>query len=128
MAMSLRAHAGEIFHAGLRAVEPDVCMKTHLQITGHILKVGERVYNLGGYKNIYAIGFGKAGGEDFWRYCKGYPCIRESCQTACLHHCRGRNNRYNAKAWLGREESGIRPGRRPGNGRISEYRNPQRRY
>ncbi len=62
MAMSLRAHAGEIFHAGLRAVEPDVCMKTHLQITGHILKVGERVYNLGGYKNIYAIGFGKAGG------------------------------------------------------------------
>ena len=43
-------------------MEPDVCIKTHLQLTGHILKVGERVYNLDGYKNIYAIGFGKAGG------------------------------------------------------------------
>ena len=29
MAISLRKHAWEIFHAGLRAVEPDVCIKTH---------------------------------------------------------------------------------------------------
>ncbi|MEK6738167.1 MAG: glycerate-2-kinase family protein [Planctomycetota bacterium] len=62
MATSLRKHAWEIFHAGLRAVEPDVCIKTHLQLTGHILKVGARFYNLDDYKNIYAVGFGKAGG------------------------------------------------------------------
>lgn len=62
MATSLRKHAEEIFRAGLRAVEPDVCIKSHLQLTGHILKAGERVYNLDGYNNIYAVGFGKASG------------------------------------------------------------------
>ena len=62
MATSLRKHAWEIFHAGLRAVEPDVCIKTHLHLTGRILKVGARFYNLDDYKNIYAVGFGKADG------------------------------------------------------------------
>ncbi|MBI5308906.1 MAG: glycerate kinase [Planctomycetes bacterium] len=62
MAMSLRKHAREIFHAGLRAVEPDVCIKNHLQLTGNMLKEGERFYNLDAYKNIYVIGFGKASG------------------------------------------------------------------
>ena len=56
MAISLRKHAWEIFHAGLRAVEPDACIKNHLQLTGHILKVGARFYNLNAYKNIYAAG------------------------------------------------------------------------
>lgn len=43
-------------------MEPDACIKDHLQLTGHILKVGERFYNLDAYKNIYVIGFGKASG------------------------------------------------------------------
>ncbi len=43
-------------------MEPDACIKDRLQLTGHILKVGERFYNLDAYKNIYVIGFGKASG------------------------------------------------------------------
>ena len=37
-------------------------IKTHLHLTGRILKVGARFYNLDDYKNIYAVGFGKADG------------------------------------------------------------------
>lgn len=61
--MSLRKHALEIFYTGLRAVEPDVCIKNHLHLTGNILKVGEKWYHLDAYKNIYVIGFGKASGH-----------------------------------------------------------------
>ncbi len=61
--MSLRKHAWEIFYAGLRAAEPDVCIRNHLQLTGNILRAGEKFYRLDAYKNIYVIGFGKAGGH-----------------------------------------------------------------
>ena len=61
--MSLRKHALEIFYAGLRAVEPDVCIKNHLQLTVNILKMGEKFFHLDAYKNIYVIGFGKASGH-----------------------------------------------------------------
>ena len=43
-------------------MEPDVCIRSHLQLTGNMLKAGERFYNIDAYKNIYVIGFGKASG------------------------------------------------------------------
>lgn len=59
---SLRENALKIFYAGLRAVEPDVCMPKHIRLTGNLLAIGEKVYNLNTFKDIYVIGFGKASG------------------------------------------------------------------
>lgn len=59
---SLQKNAIEIFHAGLRAAEPDICMQEHIQLTGNILKIGKRIYDLDKFKHIYVIGFGKASG------------------------------------------------------------------
>lgn len=59
---SLRKDALKIFYAGLRAVEPDVCMPEHVHLAGNSLEIGKRVYDLNTYKDIYVIGFGKASG------------------------------------------------------------------
>ena len=59
---TLRENALEIFYAGLRAVESDVCMRRHIHLTGSILKIGKRAYNLNKFKDIYIVGFGKISG------------------------------------------------------------------
>lgn len=59
---SLRKDALKIFCAGLRAVEPDVCMPKHIHLAGNLLKIGKRCYDLNTCKDIYVIGFGKASG------------------------------------------------------------------
>lgn len=59
---SLREDALKIFYAGLRAVEPDVCMPKHIHLAGNLLQIGKRCYDLNTFKDIYVIGFGKASG------------------------------------------------------------------
>ena len=60
---SLRKHALEIFYAGLHAMRPDVCMQGHVHLTENLLKIGDKNYDLGKYRNIYVAGFGKASGS-----------------------------------------------------------------
>ncbi len=60
---SLRENALEIFYAGLQAVEPESCLQQHIRLFEHnLLKIGETIYDLNAFKNIYVIGFGKASG------------------------------------------------------------------
>lgn len=58
----MRANALEIFYAGLRAVEPDVCLRRHIHLAGNLLKIGKKTYNLTKFKDIYVVGFGKVSG------------------------------------------------------------------
>jgi len=59
---TVRANALEIFHAGLQAVESDVCMRRHIHLAGGLLKIGGKTYNLNKCKDIYVVGFGKVSG------------------------------------------------------------------
>ena len=58
----LKKNALEIFYAGLKAADPDIWIRDFILLEGNLLKIGDRVYNLGKYKNIYIVGFGKASG------------------------------------------------------------------
>ena len=57
-----KKNALEIFYAGLKAADPDIWIRDFILLEGNLLKIGDRVYNLGKYKNIYIVGFGKASG------------------------------------------------------------------
>lgn len=56
----LKSDARTIFESGLKAVDPIVAVKSHLQLTGNKLQLQDREYDLGDYDNIYVIGMGKA--------------------------------------------------------------------
>ncbi len=58
----VQTHAREVFYAGLRAVETDVCMRRHICLAGGFLKMGKMAYYLNTYKDIYVVGFGKVSG------------------------------------------------------------------
>ena len=59
---SLKKNALEIFYAGLKSVDPTNLILNLFLLEGNILKIGDRIYNLDKYKNIYIVGFGKASG------------------------------------------------------------------
>src|ERR1044071_7014093 len=58
--IDLRAHAREIFFAGLSAADPLDAINHALQREGHWLNVGERSYDLDRFRRIYLTGAGKA--------------------------------------------------------------------
>ncbi len=52
-----------ILSAALHAVDPINAVKRHMSLAGDELRIGQRVYDLSRYENIYVIGGGKAGGS-----------------------------------------------------------------
>jgi glycerate 2-kinase len=56
----LRAHAREIFFAGLSAADPLAAINNSVQRHAHRLQVGERFYDLDQFHSIYITGCGKA--------------------------------------------------------------------
>lgn len=56
----MRADAESIFRAGLAAVAPEAAVARYCRIEDKRLRVGDRCYDLAGFKNIYVIGCGKA--------------------------------------------------------------------
>ncbi|RLC32076.1 MAG: glycerate kinase, partial [Deltaproteobacteria bacterium] len=56
-----KAHALDIFQAGLTAVAPGSAVRKHCRRNGNRLTMGSEVYNLSGYKKILVVGGGKAG-------------------------------------------------------------------
>lgn len=55
-----RKDAVAIFQAGVKAVDPVVAVRRHVQRQGNSLKIGGRPYNLADFENIFVIGAGKA--------------------------------------------------------------------
>jgi glycerate 2-kinase len=55
-----RKDAVAIFQAGVKAVDPAVAVRRHVQRQGNSLKIGGRPYNLADFENIFVIGAGKA--------------------------------------------------------------------
>jgi glycerate 2-kinase len=58
-----REQALAILSAALEAVDPVHAIKRQMSLSGETLRIGQRVYDLGRYQNIYVIGGGKAGGS-----------------------------------------------------------------
>jgi hydroxypyruvate reductase len=56
----MRAHAREIFGAGLKAVEPQKAVRRALHISGSHLSLAGRFYDLDEFRNLYVVGGGKA--------------------------------------------------------------------
>jgi glycerate 2-kinase len=56
----LKSIASEIFAAGIKAVDPEDCVKRSLRLDEGTLRIGDSVYNLNRINNLYVIGFGKA--------------------------------------------------------------------
>lgn len=52
-----------ILSAALAAVDPVTAVRRHMSLVGDELRIGERIYDLGQYRDIYVIGGGKAGGS-----------------------------------------------------------------
>ena len=59
---SLKEDALEIFSAGLKAAYPDTRIRKLFLLEDTLLKIGDRIYNLDKYQNIYVVGFGKVSG------------------------------------------------------------------
>ncbi len=57
----MRTDAGEIFQAGIEAVEAEAAVKRHCRVGNNRLAVDDTAFDLGGFRNIYVIGAGKAG-------------------------------------------------------------------
>ncbi len=57
----LREDALNIYKAGLQAVDPHAAILKHCSRQGDLFLVSNKKYNLGGFKNIYVVGAGKAG-------------------------------------------------------------------
>lgn len=55
-----RRHALQIFHAALKAVDPEQAVRRHLRFDGRTLTVGSRRYSLARFDRIQVIGAGKA--------------------------------------------------------------------
>lgn len=58
--MQMKATATAIFSAGIKAVDPEACVKRWLHLTPGRLRVGKTVYGLDDIKKLYLIGAGKA--------------------------------------------------------------------
>lgn len=58
-----RERALAILSAALEAVDPVNAIKRQVSLSDDTLRIGQRVYDLGRYQNIYVIGGGKAGGS-----------------------------------------------------------------
>jgi glycerate 2-kinase len=56
----LRAHAREIFAAGVRSADPFEAVKRHIKTVDGALRAGGRSYDLAAIGNIFIIGCGKA--------------------------------------------------------------------
>lgn len=56
----MRKDAREVFNAALKAVDPAVAVKKQVGLTGKILRVGDRRYDLDEYARLYVAGCGKA--------------------------------------------------------------------
>ncbi len=56
----LRDHAVRIFREALRAVDPRRCVLDNISLSGDVLRLGERTYDLSTYGSLYVIAFGKA--------------------------------------------------------------------
>ena len=56
----VRALLRRLLMAGLRAVEPGQALRSHVRRDGHLLHVGQRRYDLHGYRRVIAVGAGKA--------------------------------------------------------------------
>lgn len=56
----MKAHAEEIFFAGLAAVEPKAAVTACCRLQKNILKVADQSYDTGAFDRIYVIGAGKA--------------------------------------------------------------------
>jgi len=59
----LREKAVAIMTAALEAVDPAKAIRRQVRLDNGILCVGGRAYDLGGYRHIYVVGGGKAGGS-----------------------------------------------------------------
>ena len=58
--IDLRAHAQDIFFAGLSAADPLDAINHAVQRKGHWLQAGDRAYDLDQFRRIYITGAGKA--------------------------------------------------------------------
>ncbi len=58
-----RERALAVLSAALEAVDPVKAIKRQVSLSDDSLHIGQRVYDLGRYRNIYVIGGGKAGGS-----------------------------------------------------------------
>jgi hydroxypyruvate reductase len=58
--VTLRRHAVQIFRAGLKAADPVEAVLRHLRVSGDVLTVGKRRYDLSKYQRIFVVGAGKA--------------------------------------------------------------------
>jgi glycerate 2-kinase len=58
-----RERALAVLSAALEAVDPAKAIKRQVSLSDQTLRIGERTYDLGRYRNIYVIGGGKAGGS-----------------------------------------------------------------
>lgn len=56
----LQKTAEAIFHAGIRAVDPEACVQRRLQRVGNLLKAGEASYSLDEIEHLFVVGAGKA--------------------------------------------------------------------
>jgi hydroxypyruvate reductase len=56
----MRDDAVSIFYAGLEAVEPGSAVKNYCRVEGDRFYVGDQVYNLSKYNQLFVIGAGKA--------------------------------------------------------------------
>jgi hydroxypyruvate reductase len=57
----LRAHAQQIWYAGLEAVRSDHLMRAAMRVDGHWLLIGDRAIDLGAVGRVAVVGAGKAG-------------------------------------------------------------------
>jgi len=58
-----RERALAVLAAALEAVDPINAIKRQMSLSDDTLRIGQRTYDLGRYRNIYVIGGGKAGGS-----------------------------------------------------------------
>lgn len=56
----LKQHATAIFNAGVRAVDPEACVRRRLRLTGNRLLVGDSAYPLKSIGKLFVVGAGKA--------------------------------------------------------------------
>ncbi len=56
----MRDDAVKIFFSGLKAVEPGAAVKNYCQVDGDRFFVGDRIYDLSNFNNLFVIGAGKA--------------------------------------------------------------------
>ena len=58
--VKIRNDAVSIFKKGIQAVEPGAAIKKYCKLESNHLFIGDKVYNLSKYKNLFVIGAGKA--------------------------------------------------------------------